>query len=82
MKTSSKNMKSMKLNIAKVSNIKFKDLEEVNIDGVDSSDFPEFSDAFIESAKYKGKQLDCNTLDKLTDKFAKEVNQLAHEFLH
>ena len=62
-----------------VEDIRFDELENIVIGDVDFSDFPDFSDAFIESACYKGVELGEDDLNYLQDKFGDEVNQYVHE---
>ena len=64
-----------------VSHIEFDDLDDVIIENVDIKDYPEFCDAFIASATYKGIDIGDTDLDYLTDKFYEEVNALAHEHI-
>ena len=54
-------------------------LEDIEIDGVDARDFPDFSDAYITSASYNGKPLNDTELDKLNMDYPEIANELAHE---
>jgi len=49
----------MSINLKEVSDIEFED--------VDPKDFPDFCDAFISSAAYKGRKMTEEELDKLND---------------
>tara|TARA_Y100000296_G_C5078904_1_gene208854 strand:- start:64 stop:255 length:192 start_codon:yes stop_codon:yes gene_type:complete len=49
----------MSINLKEVSDIEFED--------VDTRDFPDFCDAFISSATYKGRKITEEELDKLND---------------
>jgi|TARA_Y100000034_G_scaffold52204_1_gene64140 hypothetical protein len=49
----------MSINLKEVSDIEFED--------VDTRDFPDFCDAFISSATYKGRKMTEKELDKLND---------------
>jgi len=42
-------------------------LTNVEVEGIDMSDYPKFCDAFIASATYKGRQLTDAELDLLSD---------------
>lgn len=58
------------------------DWDTVVIDGVDSSDYPKFCDAYISEAYYNnGDALTENELDKLTEENYDYVNQEAFESL-
>ena len=61
-------------------NGKYIDRTSIELDGVDFSDFPKFSDAFISKASFEdGTKLTDNELDSLTDENMDLVNELAHE---
>ena len=47
--------------------INIKDVEDIEIEGVDYKDYPKFCDAFITSADYNGKPLTDKELDKVND---------------
>lgn len=40
-------------------------IEDVELDGVDTSDYPDFCDAFICSATYDGREMTDDELDEL-----------------
>ena len=42
-------------------------LSDIEVDGIDYSDYPDFADAFISSAKYHGLELNDKLLDKLNE---------------
>lgn len=42
-------------------------IENIEIEGIDSADYPDFCDAFIAAAEYDGKQLTDEQLDVLND---------------
>ena len=42
-------------------------IKNIEIEGIDSADYPEFCDAFIAAAEYNGKQLTEKQLDVLND---------------
>jgi len=61
--------------------LRWEDLENVSIDGVDSRDYPDFCDAFIDGACYQGITLCEEDCDYLTSKFPQEVMEMAYESL-
>jgi len=66
----------MKININKV--------EDITVEGVDRTDYPDFSDAFPSHAIWKatGKELTNEELDALHDQYPDEIHEIAHESLH
>ncbi len=61
----------------------FHDVEDIQIEGVDTNDYPEFSDAFIAYAFNKLYDREC-TEDEciyLTETYPETVNELAYESL-
>lgn len=40
-------------------------IEDVEVDGIDTSDYPDFCDAYIASATYKGREMTDEELDAL-----------------
>ena len=62
----------MQLNGRKIMNLE--------VDGVDSDDYPDFCDAFFSYAEYEdGTPLSDDELEQLGDEFGDHINQLAHE---
>ena len=59
------------------------EVENIEIDGVDSRDYPDFCDAFISSATLisNGRELTDEELEFLTDKYPSLVNEMAYESL-
>lgn len=56
------------------------DWSTVQVDGVDSRDYPDFSDAFFSYAEYEsGVELSEEELSALTDDNGDTLNELAHE---
>ena len=47
--------------------IDFREITEVEIDGVDTADYPDFCDAFISSCLYKGKPATDEELDIINE---------------
>lgn len=42
-------------------------IEDVELDGIDTNDYPDFSDAYIASATYDGREMTDAELDVLND---------------
>ena len=42
-------------------------IEDVEVDGIDTSDYPDFCDAYIASATYKGREMTEEELDALNE---------------
>ena len=56
------------------------DRASLEIENVDTRDYPDFCDAIFSSACFKdGKALDDNQLDKLTSQEGCLLNEMAHE---
>tara|TARA_R100000231_G_scaffold139388_2_gene120446 strand:- start:127 stop:366 length:240 start_codon:yes stop_codon:yes gene_type:complete len=56
------------------------DIATLSLEEVHSYDFPEFSDAFVSSGKFKnGKPLNGSDLQKLEETYPDLINQLAIE---
>jgi len=45
----------------------YKLIDNIEVDGIDTSDYPDFCDAFISSADYNGKPMTDEQLDKLNE---------------
>ena len=45
----------------------YKLIENVEVDGIDTNDYPDFCDAYISSADYDGKPMTCEQLDELNE---------------
>ena len=60
-----------------------KEVENMEIDGVDTKDYPDFTDAFIARAQWvdNGKDLDDDELMSISDDFPEIVNEIAFESL-
>lgn len=48
-------------------NLDYSKIEDVAVGGIDTSDYPDFCDAFIESASYDGHPMSDLELDSLND---------------
>lgn len=55
---------------------------DLEIDGIDSSDYPDFSDSFFSYGVFEdsGEELSNDELEKLTEENSSELNELAHAF--
>ena len=45
----------------------YKLIDNIEVDGIDTNDYPDFCDAFISSADYNGEPMTDDQLDKLND---------------
>jgi hypothetical protein len=63
----------MKLNLAQIDNMEF--------EGVDFSDYPDFVDAFLTAADYNGKELTEEQIDYLNDEHYEFVNESVFDSL-
>jgi len=56
------------------------DKPSLEIDGVDSSDYPDFSDAYFSAAFFTdGEELTEEELQELTESYPEELNEMAFE---
>ena len=55
--------------------IKLEEVEEMQFSDVDNSDYPDYSDAFVESATYKGREMTEEELNELNDDYCDFVYQ-------
>ena len=60
------------IDLSRVDNIKFS--------GIDNTDYPDYSDAFIESATYRGREMTQREMDELMDNYREFVYQKLMEF--
>jgi hypothetical protein len=64
-------------------NGKVVDQSSIEIDGVDTKDYPDFCDAYFVSAEFDdGEELTEEWLEKLQLEHGELLNNLAHESLH
>lgn len=61
--------------------IDFTKVTNVSIDGIDTRDYPDFCDAFIESADYKGEPMSEEMIDYINDVHRDFVHECVHEQL-
>jgi len=59
--------------------IDIREVEDLEIDGVDTKDYPDFCDAFFVSGIYQGRELTDNELDQLTEDYPEIVSEMAFE---
>ena len=61
--------------------IDFKLVTNVSVDGIDTSDYPDFFDAFIESAEYNGKDMSEEMLDEINSDHLDFVSECVYDSL-
>lgn len=61
--------------------IDFKLITNVSVDGIDTSDYPDFCDAFIESAEYDGKEMSEEMLDEINSDHLDFVHECVYDEL-
>ncbi len=61
--------------------IEMSEIENIEIEGVDTRDYPDFCDAFISYAEYKGRECTDSELEYLQKYYPEVVNELAFESL-
>ena len=61
--------------------IEFKEVENLQVDGVDPKDYPEFCDAFFNAGWHikEDRELTDEELEYLTDNYPEYLNELAYE---
>ena len=70
------------MNIIRISG-KLVDESSIEIDGVDTHDYPDFCDAFFTEAKFEdGTELTDSELEELQHQQGELLNNMAHESLH
>lgn len=57
------------------------EIDDIELGGVDTRDYPDFCDAHIEYATFMGRELEQDELDVLTDLMSDEIGQMAYESL-
>ena len=62
-------------------NIDINNVTDIEVDGVNTRDYPDFSDAYATYAVWKdsGEELSDEELDGLTDQHGDVIHELAHE---
>lgn len=61
------------MNLSKITNIE--------IEGIDTKDYPDFCDAFIASADYNGKPMTEKQLDDINDSHSEFVHEKVYEII-
>ena len=59
----------------------YKLISNVSLDGLDHSDYPDYCDAFIDSAYYDGEEMTDEQLDQLHEDY-ELVSELVYDNLH
>ena len=55
-------------------------VDDIKFSGIDNNDYPDYSDAFIESATYRGREMTQREIDELMDNYRDFVYQKLMEF--
>ena len=55
-------------------------VDDIKCSGIDNNDYPDYSDAFIESATYRGREMTQREMDELMDNYREFVYQKLMEF--
>lgn len=53
--------------IRSLSDFDYSKIDDIEVDGIDTKDYPDFCDAYISSATYKGKEMTESQLEKLNE---------------
>ena len=63
--------------------LEFKEVTDLEVDGVDSRDYPDFCDSFFSSGWHvkEGRELTDDELEYLTDTYPEYLNEMAYESL-
>jgi len=61
--------------------IDFKKITNVELDGIDSNDYPDFCDAFIVSAEYDGREMTEEEIDYINDVHFDFVHECVYNHL-
>jgi hypothetical protein len=62
-------------------NIDFTKITNVEVDGIDLNDYPDFVDAFITSAEYDGREMTDEELDYINDVHLDFVQECVYNHL-
>ncbi len=52
-----------------IKELDYSQIDNVEVDGIDESDYPDFTDAYISSADYNGKEMSDDLLQLLNEDF-------------
>lgn len=55
--------------------LELKQIDNIEVDGIDTKDYPDFCDAYISSADYKGRKMTEDELDCLNDEHGEFVHE-------
>ena len=61
--------------------IDIKHVDNIEIEGIDYSDYPEFTDAFISSADYKGEPMNEEELEELNKDYDLVYDQVINKIM-
>ena len=61
--------------------LELKQIDNVEIDGIDTRDYPDFCDAYINSADYKGREMTEDELDFLNHEHREFVHEKVFDHL-
>ena len=70
-----------KINQEIMEKIDFTQVTNVSVDGIDTRDYPDFCDAFIESANYKGEPMSEEMIDYINDVHSDFVHECVYDQL-
>lgn len=68
-------------NTGEIPNFDVSKLEDVEVDGIDKRDFPDFADAYVSSALYDGRELTEDELEWLNVSHPEVAHEKAHEHM-
>jgi len=57
-----------------------REVEDLEIDGVDTKDYPDFCDTYFCRGTYKGRELTDEELEKLGYDYPEVLNEMAYEY--
>ena len=57
-------------------------IDNIDIDGIDWADFPDFTDAYIDSCDYDGVEMTDDQLDDLNDNYADFVYEAVLAYIY
>ena len=61
--------------------VNIKDIYDIEVDGVDTRDYPDFCDAYFSAARWidNDEELTEDELDELSDTYPEVLNEMAYE---
>ena len=60
--------------------MRIEEIDSLEIDGVDTKDYPDFCDAFFSYGEFNGRELTDDELDQLSDDYPEVLNEMAFEY--